>query len=91
MTLIEVGLTFTAFNEGDASPKELSGRCMLRADSIADVGLRVASQRSSIAVAAVSGSHAQLCEVLDSVERFVAAAAGVELLDVETAWLESDL
>jgi len=29
-----------------------------------------------------------LREVLDSVERFVAAAADVELLDVETSWLE---
>ena len=30
------------------------------------------------------------CDVLDSVERFVAGAADVELLDIETAWLESE-
>jgi hypothetical protein len=28
--------------------------------------------------------------VLDSVERFVVAAPGVELIDVETAWLEGN-
>ena len=32
----------------------------------------------------------QLREVLDSIERFVVTAADVELLDVETAWLESE-
>ena len=32
----------------------------------------------------------QLRDVLASVERFVVNAPDVELLDVETAWLESD-
>jgi uncharacterized protein len=58
--------------------------------SVAEVDHLDQWQRAAIAVAAVSGTHAQLCEVLDSVERFVASADGVELLDVETAWLESD-
>jgi uncharacterized protein YlxP (DUF503 family) len=58
--------------------------------SVAEVGNQDQWQRAEIAVAAVSGTHSQLCEVLDSVERFVAGAAGIELLDVETAWLESD-
>jgi uncharacterized protein len=58
--------------------------------SVAEVDHQDQWQRAAIAVAAVSGTHAQLCAVLDSVERFVAGAAGVELLDVETAWLESD-
>lgn len=56
--------------------------------SVAEVGHQDQWQRSAIAVAAVSGTHAQLRDVLDSVERFVAAAPGVELLDVETSWLE---
>jgi uncharacterized protein YlxP (DUF503 family) len=56
--------------------------------SVAEVGHQDQWQRSAIAVAAVSGTHTQLRDVLDSVERFVAAAPGVELLDVETSWLE---
>jgi uncharacterized protein YlxP (DUF503 family) len=56
--------------------------------SVAEVGHQDQWQRSAIAVAAVSGTHGQLREVLDSVERFVATAPGVELLDVATSWLE---
>jgi uncharacterized protein len=58
--------------------------------SVAEVDHLDQWQRSAIGVAAVSGSHAQLREVLDSVERFVVAAPGIELLDVETSWLETD-
>jgi hypothetical protein len=58
--------------------------------SVAEVGYHEQWQRAEIAVAAVSGTDTQLREVLASVERFVAAAPGVELLDVETAWLEPD-
>ena len=47
-------------------------------------------QRSAIAAAVVAGSDAQLREVLAAIERFVVAAPEVELLDVETAWLESE-
>ncbi len=37
-----------------------------------------------------SGSASQLREMIASIERFVDNAAGVELLDVETAWLERE-
>ena len=47
-------------------------------------------QRAAIAVAVVAGTDSQLRDVLASVERFVVGAPDVELLDVETAWLESD-
>jgi len=47
-------------------------------------------QRAAIGVAVVSGSVAQLEQVLDSVERFVDNAEGVELIEVERAWLELD-
>jgi uncharacterized protein YlxP (DUF503 family) len=58
--------------------------------SVAEVDHLDQWQRSAIAVAVVAGSEAQVREVLASVERFVDAAADVELLDVETAWLESE-
>jgi uncharacterized protein YlxP (DUF503 family) len=47
-------------------------------------------QRSAIAAAVVTQSDSQLREVLAAIERFVVAAPEVELLDVETAWLESE-
>ena len=47
-------------------------------------------QRCAIAVAVVAGSESRVREVLASIERFVLAAADVDLLDVETAWLESE-
>jgi uncharacterized protein YlxP (DUF503 family) len=56
--------------------------------SVAEVGYLDQWQRSAIGVAAVSGTHGQLVDVLDSVERFVAGAPGVELLDASTSWLE---
>jgi len=37
----------------------------------------------------IGSSETQVRDVLASVERFVVAAADIELLDVETAWLES--
>jgi uncharacterized protein YlxP (DUF503 family) len=58
--------------------------------SVAEVDHLDQWQRSAIAVAVVAGSEAQVKEVLASVERFVDTAADVELLDVETAWLESE-
>jgi len=58
--------------------------------SVAEVGHLEQWQRAAIAVAVVSGTHGQLQDVLDSVERFVVAAPGIELLDVETAWLEGN-
>jgi uncharacterized protein YlxP (DUF503 family) len=56
--------------------------------SVAEVAHHDQWQRASIAVAVVASSDSQLREVLASVERFVVAAGDVELLDVETAWLE---
>ena len=47
-------------------------------------------QRAAIDVAVVASSHARLRDTLAAIERFVVAAPDVELLDVETAWLESE-
>ena len=56
--------------------------------SVAEVDHHDQWQRAAIAVAVVAESDGRLRQVLDSVERFVAGAAEVELLDAETAWLE---
>ncbi len=56
--------------------------------SVAEVDHLDQWQRAAIAVAAVSGSHRCLQDLLDSVERYVVAQPDVELLDVETSWLE---
>jgi uncharacterized protein len=58
--------------------------------SVAEVDHLDQWQRAGIAVAAVAGSDARVREVLDTVERFVAAAPGVELLGTEVAWLDPD-
>ncbi len=58
--------------------------------SVAEVDHHDQWQRAAIAVAVVAGSESQLREVLASIERFVAGASDIELLDVETAWLESE-
>jgi uncharacterized protein YlxP (DUF503 family) len=58
--------------------------------SVAEVDHLEQWQRAGIAIAAVSGTHGHLQDVLDSVERYVAAAPGVELLDIETTWLETE-
>jgi uncharacterized protein YlxP (DUF503 family) len=58
--------------------------------SVAEVDHQNQWQRAAIAVAVVGGSNTQVREVLESVERFVVAARDVELIDVETAWLEPD-
>ena len=52
--------------------------------SVAEVDHQDTWQRAAIGVALVDGSASHLQEMLDSVERFVAAAADVELLDIET-------
>jgi uncharacterized protein len=41
-------------------------------------------------VAAVAGSHAQLIEVLDQVERFVWSFPEVEVLRVDRRWIEEE-
>ncbi|MCU1466510.1 MAG: YlxP-like protein [Actinomycetia bacterium] len=58
--------------------------------SVAEVDHHDQWQRAGIAVAVVAGSESQVRDILDSIERFVATAADIELLDVETAWLESE-
>ena len=58
--------------------------------SVAEVDHHDQWQRSAIAVAVVSGSDGHLREVLANIERLVAHAPGVELLDIETAWLDAD-
>jgi len=57
--------------------------------SVAEVAYQDQWQRASIGVAVIGGTSSQVRDVLASVERFVVAAPDVELLDVETAWLES--
>ncbi len=58
--------------------------------SVAEVDFQDQWQRAAIAVAVVASSDSQLREILANVERFVVATPDVELLDVETAWLESE-
>ena len=58
--------------------------------SVAEVDHHDQWQRSAIAVAVVAGSDTQLRETLAAIERFVVSAPDIELLDVETAWLESE-
>ena len=57
--------------------------------SVAEVDHQDQWQRAAIGVAVIGSSESQVRDVLASVERFVVAAADIELLDVETAWLES--
>jgi uncharacterized protein len=58
--------------------------------SVAEVDHQDTWQRAAIAVALVAESDGRLRELLASVERLVANAPDVELLDVEIAWLEPD-
>jgi hypothetical protein len=58
--------------------------------SVAEVDHHDQWQRAAIAVAVVANTDTQLREALDAIERFVVNAADIELLDVETAWLESE-
>jgi uncharacterized protein YlxP (DUF503 family) len=58
--------------------------------SVAEVDHQDQWQRAGIGVAVIGSSETQVREVLASVERFVESAADVELLDVETAWLEPE-
>jgi uncharacterized protein len=57
--------------------------------SVAEVDHQDQWQRAAIGVAVIGSSESQVRNVLASVERFVVAAADIELLDVETAWLEA--
>ncbi len=55
--------------------------------SVAEVDHQNTWQRAALGVAAVADSPGRLDEVLDTVERFVHRAAGVEVLGVERAEL----
>jgi uncharacterized protein YlxP (DUF503 family) len=57
--------------------------------SVAEVDHQEQWQRAAIGVAVVAGSNGHLREILDSIERFVDRAAAVELLDVETTWIDA--
>jgi uncharacterized protein YlxP (DUF503 family) len=56
--------------------------------SVAEVDHHDTWQRAAIAVAVVAADHRRVVEVLEHVERFVAVARDVELLDVTISWLE---
>jgi uncharacterized protein YlxP (DUF503 family) len=58
--------------------------------SVAEVDYQDQWQRAAIGVAVVGSSNTQVREALASVERFVAMAPDIELLDTETAWLEAE-
>ncbi|HVJ96800.1 MAG TPA: DUF503 domain-containing protein [Acidimicrobiia bacterium] len=59
--------------------------------SVAEVGYQDQWQRSAIAVAVVGSSEHQVRDVLDTIERFVYAAADIEVLSADVCWLESEL
>jgi len=58
--------------------------------SVAEVDFQDQWQRAAIAVAVVAESDGRLQHVLEQVERYVAGAPDVELLDVSTAYLEPE-
>jgi uncharacterized protein YlxP (DUF503 family) len=58
--------------------------------SVAEVDHQDQWQRATIGVAVISSSDGHLREVLDSIERFVANAPDVELVEIDTAHLESE-
>ena len=56
--------------------------------SVAEVDHHDTWQRAAIAVAVVATDHRHVVEVLEEIERFVARAADVDLLDSEITWVE---
>jgi uncharacterized protein YlxP (DUF503 family) len=58
--------------------------------SVAEVDHQDTWQRAAIAVALVAPTDGRLREVMATVERHVAHSPGIELLDVETAWLDAE-
>lgn len=56
--------------------------------SVAEVDHLEQWQRAAIGVAVVANTATHVQEVLDGIERYVAAAADIEVLDVDTTWLE---
>ena len=58
--------------------------------SVAEVDHQDSWQRTVVGVAAVAASHGQLADVLAGAERFIWSFPDVEVLDVETRWLEQE-
>ena len=58
--------------------------------SVAEVGYHDQWQRAEIAIAVVGESEHRVVELLDAAERFIAGAPDIELLEVTTAWLDSE-
>jgi uncharacterized protein YlxP (DUF503 family) len=58
--------------------------------SVAEVDHQDTWQRAAIAVAVVAESDGHLRDILASVDRTVANAPNVALLDTETVWLDAD-
>ncbi len=58
--------------------------------SAAEVAHQDTWQRADIGIAAVSGSHAHVVDVLDAVERFVWSFPEVEVLAQRRIWLDAD-
>jgi len=56
--------------------------------SVAEVGYQDQWQRSAIGIAVVSGDAGHLDAVLETIERFVRSVPDVEVLAVETSYLE---
>jgi len=58
--------------------------------SVAETGHLDQWQRAEIGVAIVAATDDRVREVLDTVERFVASAEGIELLGTEVAWFDPE-
>ena len=58
--------------------------------SVAETGHLDQWQRAEIGVALVAATDDRVREVLDTVERFVASAEGIELLGTEVAWFDPE-
>ena len=58
--------------------------------SASEVGHLDQWQRTVIGVAAVSGSYAHACDVLDGCDRFVWSVPEVEVLTAERRWLDAE-
>ena len=58
--------------------------------SAAEVDHQDQWQRTIIGVAAVSGSHTHLCEVLDTCDRFVWSHPEIEVLSAERRWIDGE-
>lgn len=54
--------------------------------AVAEVDHQDKWQRSSVAVAAVSGTSSHVTEVLDACERFLWAQAGLEVIECSRRW-----